>query len=56
MSPKCRPQGPAVFPLAEGFFQRSFVSGAYTEELSLGICIYGEKMFRDHERMEEPFK
>ena len=53
MSPKYRPVG---FSVAEGFFQRPFISGAYTEELFLGICIYGEKMFRDHEGMDEPFK
>ena len=47
MSPKYRLQGTSVFSVAEGFFQRLFVSGAYTEELFLGICIYGEKMFRN---------
>lgn len=56
MSMKYRLQGAAVFSLSEGFFQRSFVLGAYSEELFLGICIHGEKMFCDHEGMEEPLK
>lgn len=56
MSLKYRLQGTVVFSLFEGFFQRSFVLGAYSEELFLGICIHDEKMFRDHEGMEEPLK